>query len=607
MNENNTNEVFEIKKAVLDIPSEPNVSSNEPPNTYKKSFGKKTVGIIAGILALAAVSLAAYMYMAVYSPKTVFKGVDFSGTSLGGMSLESAENAVKNTLEGLNIKDEIELEIGLGTFTVPTGIDKEKLDYKAIAKAAYEYGRQGSVFQRYNDIKRAKSIGFSIPLDIEVKRELIEPKVAAALEETERNSGEKLYELRGTNLVVNLAYGLIFDKDEIVQEVEKRAKALDFSVLKFQGGNTKRIDADTIISKVQKPSRDPSLDMNDKTGMSIIKGEKGIKIDKAQAEKAMEMAKNNLAVIPIEIIEPKYTDAQFKSMLFRDVLSSQSTSFNPNLTSRTKNISIAAKDSQTVVMPGEEFSYTKQVGRITRDKGYEDALVFNAGAVENGLGGGVCQVSSTIYMAAMYADMKIDTRRNHSFVVSYTPVGQDATFVYGGQDFKFKNNTEFPVKVVTSVGKSSLIVKIIGTKQAPTREIKVVTEVLSKNPFEVKTVYDPTLKPGERKVKNEGYTGYKANTYRVTYEDGKEISRVLEATSTYKRLDKVILVGTDPNAPVVKPEVPTEKPTEKPAETTASPTGATEKPAETTASPTGATEKPTETTANTTGTTAKPQ
>ena len=186
-------------------------------------------------------------------------------------------------------------------------------------------------------------------------------------------------------------------------------------------------------------------------------------------------------------------------------------------------------------------------------------------------------MSSTIYMAAMYADMEIGIRRNHSFVVSYTPVGQDATFVYGGQDFTFKNNTAFPVRIDTVVGKNSLTVKIIGTQTTPGKEIKVVTEILSKDPYEVKEVYDPSLQPGERKVKNEGYTGYKANTYRVTYINGKEVSRVFEASSSYKRLDKVILVGTDPNAPVVNPEPPTEVPTENPStsESTSAPTEST--------------------------------
>ncbi|MBR4878614.1 MAG: VanW family protein, partial [Clostridia bacterium] len=292
-------------------------------------------------------------------------------------------------------------------------------------------------------------------------------------------------------------------------------------------------------------------------------------------------ADSDTVSIPVTITKPTYTDEQYKSMIFRDVLSSQSTSFNGNQVSRTSNIRIAAKDCETVIMPGEEFSYTEQVGKITREKGYQDALVFSQGEVVDGLGGGVCQVSSTIYMAAMYADMEITVRRNHSFVVSYTPVGQDATFVYGGQDFKFRNNTNFPIKVETAVGKSTITVKIIGTQETPGKSVKVITEILSTNPYEEQHVYDPTLAPNEVKVKNVGYTGYKANTYRIIYIDGVEVSKTHEATSTYKRLDKVTLYGTDPNAPVVETptEAPTEAPTVAPVETpTEAP--ATEAPAE---------------------------
>ena len=338
-----------------------------------------------------------------------------------------------------------------------------------------------------------------------------------------------------------------------------------------------KIDVSAIKQAVDREMKEPTVDVNDRTGKTVIGGQVGIEVDEQAIKDAIKNSAEDVVEIPVTVTEPTYTDEEYKSMLFRDVLSSQTTTFNGNLTGRTGNIKIAAEDCERVLMPGETFSYTEQVGRITRDKGYKDALVFSQGEVVDGLGGGVCQVSSTIYMAAMYADMEIGIRRNHSFVVSYTPVGQDATFVYGGQDFTFKNNTAFPVRIDTVVGKNSLTVKIIGTQTTPGKEIKVVTEILSKDPYEVKEVYDPSLQPGERKVKNEGYTGYKANTYRVTYINGKEVSRVFEASSSYKRLDKVILVGTDPNAPVVNPEPPTEVPTENPStsESTSAPTEST--------------------------------
>ncbi|MBQ6837100.1 MAG: VanW family protein [Clostridia bacterium] len=536
----------------------PRSSSSRKGKRVKARRRQALLGISA--LALIAVLCAVYVFTTVIMPKGIFKGVTFMDKDLAMMSQTQAEETIRQAVNSLGISENIELNLGNDKFDISTTLNAANIDAKALAEDAYNYGREGSFSERMKAIKAAKKDGYKLACDIAPDREALLSQIDEAIKAASANSGNALYELKGEEIIVNLDHGMSFDREKIADLLVEKITALDFAPVSYEPDEGE-ISVATLKSMVDVEMAEPTIDVNDPTCQTIIPGVVGYTLDAKQAEYLIENAESDTVAIPVTVTKPTYTDEQYKSMIFRDVLSSQSTSFNGNQIQRTANIRIAASDCETVIMPGEEFSYTEQVGRITREKGYQDALVFSQGEVVDGLGGGVCQVSSTIYMAAMYADMEITVRRNHSFVVSYTPVGQDATFVYGGQDFKFRNNTNFPIKIDCSVGKNSITVKIIGTQETPGKSVKVITEILSTNPFEEQHVYDPTLAPDEVKVKNVGYTGYKANTYRIIYIDGKEVSRNFEASSTYKRLDKVTLYGTDPNAPVVEPVVP---PTEAP-------------------------------------------
>ena len=554
-------------------------SSGKRGKRVKAQRRQALLGISA--LALIAVLCAVYIFTTVFMPKGIYEGVTFMDKDLKGLSQSEAEQAMRDSVNSLGIAESIEMTLGFDKFDVATTLNAANIDVKALAEDAFTYGREGSFLERWKAIKAAKKDGYALTCDIAPDREAILSQIDEAILTAGANSGSELFEIKGEEVIVNLAHGMSYDREKIADALIEKITALDFAPVTFEADNEDGINAMTLKGMIDCEMAEPTVDVNDPSCNTIIPGVVGYTLDAAQAEKIIANADSDTVTIPVTVTKPTYTDEQYKSMIFRDVLSSQSTSFNGNQVSRTANIRIAAKDCETVIMPGEEFSYTEQVGRITREKGYQDALVFSQGEVVDGLGGGVCQVSSTIYMAAMYADMEITVRRNHSFVVSYTPVGQDATFVYGGQDFKFRNNTNFPIKVETAVGKSTITVKIIGTQETAGKSVKVVTEILSTNPYEEQHVYDPTLAPNEVKVKNVGYTGYKANTYRIIYINGTEVSRTFEASSTYKRLDKVTLYGTDPNAPVVETptEAPTEAPTVAPVETpTEAP--ATEAPAE---------------------------
>ena len=164
-----------------------------------------------------------------------------------------------------------------------------------------------------------------------------------------------------------------------------------------------------------------------------------------------------------------YTDAEvtikdFGREAFPDLLASFSTKYVNNA-DRTTNLKLAAsKINGTVVLPGEIFSYNKVVGKRTIAAGYKNAAIYQDGTVTDGLGGGICQISTTLYNAAIEAGMLIEERRNHMFVPSYADAGKDATVVWGSTDFKFENRRSYPIKIEATVSGGIATIKIYGLK-----------------------------------------------------------------------------------------------------------------------------------------------
>ena len=180
---------------------------------------------------------------------------------------------------------------------------------------------------------------------------------------------------------------------------------------------------------------------------------------------------------------------------------------------------------------GDVFSYNDVVGQRTAARGYQAAPAYVQGETVDEIGGGICQTSSTLYLACLRSNLEITERYAHRYVPAYITAGMDATVSWGGPDYKFTNNSLYPIKIVTIYENNYLTVRILGTNVDGT-SVKMTNEHLSTTPYE--TVYedDPTLAPGTEKVKTTPYTGYKYRTYRNVYDaNGKLISSTYEAVS----------------------------------------------------------------------------
>ena len=262
-------------------------------------------------------------------------------------------------------------------------------------------------------------------------------------------------------------------------------------------------------------------------------------------------------LIPAQIEQPRVTADELKGVLFRDVLGQCRTHVSGS-SARISNVKLSAAACNGVVLnTGDVFSYNNTTGQRTTAKGYQAAPAYVGGETVDEVGGGVCQTSSTLYYACLRANLEITERYAHRYVPAYIDWGMDATVSWGGPDYKFTNNTDYPIKIVTSYSGGYLTVKILGTNVDGTY-VKMTNEVLSKTNWE--TVYkdDPSLPAGTEKVTTTPYTGYKVKSYRNVYSaSGKLISSTYEATSDYKVRNKVITRGpalpAQPETPVTGP------------------------------------------------------
>ncbi|MGE5380396.1 MAG: VanW family protein [Methylocystaceae bacterium] len=231
-------------------------------------------------------------------------------------------------------------------------------------------------------------------------------------------------------------------------------------------------------------------------------------------------------------------------------LASASTDFNAGNVNRTINLNKAAAAlNGTVVTPDGVFSFNDTVGPRDLANGYLEAMVIIKNEFTPGVGGGICQVSSTLYNAVLLAGFPVVERRNHSVAVSYTPVGLDATVAYPYQDFKFRNNADSAVYINAYTRGSRLHVKLFGRRNNPI-SVKIERFVDETTPFTTVQKVDPALAPGAEKVDHQGVDGYKVRTYRVIYDaQGQVRERKLLATDKYTPLNKLVLVSASAPAP----------------------------------------------------------
>lgn len=297
----------------------------------------------------------------------------------------------------------------------------------------------------------------------------------------------------------------------------------------------------------------------------------GVSLDTTLAANLYDSAKNGAVItIPLTFTQPEVTTEVLEATLFHDLMG-EAVSTVSGSSNRAANVKLALSlATDLILMPGDEFSYWDKISPCSRSQGFLPAPSYVDGQTVDSVGGGVCQVSSSIYYAALLSNLEIVERRHHSYAVGYLPDGVDATVFSGNPDFRFKNNTSSPIKLVGILEGRKLTVQIWGTKTDDTY-VKVETRRLSTTNYE--TIYKPdaSVPVGTTKESVTPYTGRKVEAYRCIYAaDGTLLSRTLESVNNYKKRDRVILYNPedaylyDPNAAAPSPS-PAPEPTPVPS------------------------------------------
>lgn len=280
--------------------------------------------------------------------------------------------------------------------------------------------------------------------------------------------------------------------------------------------------------------------------MAIQQDSVGIKIDEklAIADVTRAICQGRL-MAPLPVIADNPDVAASDVSGITTMLARFTTRFNPGKRERTSNLRLAAKSIDgAIIKPGAEFSYNDAVGPRVIERGFKEAIVFVKGKLEPGVGGGICQVSSTLYNAVLLSGLQVVERHTHSRTVPYVVAGRDATVAYGQRDFRFKNPYQTSIGILTHFGKSSLTVDIYGA-QTDKKDVVIFTgPVKYTRNTKTMTVFDPTLRAGARKVVDKGSSGARVTVYKKT--KAADGTWVTEKVSTDHYSTQPIVIGVGP-------------------------------------------------------------
>lgn len=515
------------KKKAAAKPAETDAQAAKPPRPRKPKKSHKgliiTLVVVSVLLAAIAVGLILWAD-SVTASDTNLPGVYVGSTNVGGLT----EKETLELLKGQQWDKSVS-----GTMTVQLPAEQSfRIDYirsgavltaESAAAAAYCYGHGSN---KFDNLKTYIS-SLMTPVDItegdkSLNRDYIMTLVTRALERFDKHIGDGSYtvdEAASEMVYIKGAGQIKLDAEDVYAKAVEGLKALESSVsYALPAQDVTAPDFNALHTELM---REPHDAYYDKETGEIVPDVKGFAFDVSEAESLWNAAGLLEEVrIPVKIDMPEMTAEQLVASLFRDKLGSQTTLYTYSSDARINNIKLcAAKLNGLVLNPGEEFSFNGTIGQRTTEAGFKAAAAYNDGQVVQEVGGGICQVSSTIYCAAMLAQMTTVERTCHMFVVTYLPYGLDATVSWPGPDYKFRNDRDYPVKIVAYCNDAdkSITIEIWGTDVDGS-----YVELTSGYGYRYDSTYPDVV------------IGYSAVSYRNIYDkDGNLIDRVFEASSSY--------------------------------------------------------------------------
>lgn len=502
--------------------------------------------LAAGILV--AVLVAGYLGLCTWvgASGTTLPGTTAGGVELGGLTRDQVERRLDEELKQSYTGKEITLQVDGTSQSYTVSGSVLDVDTSAVTDAACGLS-QGNFFSRGWRLIQSLLGGNDIEVPLSYTQEG-EAQVDALLTQIESELGggvqETTWEVQGDQLVFHMgtpgrAFDLSNTKADILQAFAGESQ--EPLVLSTVTTDPADVDVEAVHDQVYAEVQNAALD---KETFEITPSVTGLDFQVADAQAALKDADWGSDVsVALTVTEPTVSTESLKELLFRDVLGEASSSVSGS-SNRKSNVKLSASVCDGIILlPGEVFSYNNTTGSRTADKGYLPAPSYVGGKSTDEVGGGICQTSSTIYYAALNSNLKIVERHNHMFAVGYVPDGMDATVWYGASDFRFENDTDYPIKIVTEYKNSRLTVQIYGTK-TDDLYVKMTNKELSSTAWSTEYKVDPSLPAGTTKTEQTPYRGRVVEAYRNVYDgNGNLVSSTLESKSTYKMRNQIILVS----------------------------------------------------------------
>lgn len=347
--------------------------------------------------------------------------------------------------------------------------------------------------------------------------------------------------------------GMGIDFDTLIAVIEERIRSGDYSPITAQVKTltAPEVDIDSIYASVKCDPANAFATEDSAGGVTFTEEVVGKDFDLEAARQIVSKDADSWK-IKLSLTQPEIDLTEVRAPYCLDKLSSCTTGYAGSSKARANNVEKAADNINTygdftdgyILQPGEEFSFNQAVGQRTEANGFMKAPVYVSSGSQDDYGGGICQVSTTLYCAALYANLEITERHNHLYVIHYWPTeGADATVDWGRLDLKIKNNKEYPIKIkCTYTKKRRLTVSITGTEDGITAKLE--SKVIDTTAYD--TVYKkPTSDNPEGKVSG-GDNGHTIRVWRLVYKDGKFVSKKVESYNLYQPLNKVIYTKNPP-------------------------------------------------------------
>ncbi len=543
----------------------------EIPKKNIKQKNKLLIGLLL-VACLLFASLSVYAISVLAYAKS-YSGITLNNKDVGKMTRNELYSLLKSSYSDkvnnnkiiLNYKN-AKKEIRFNEINVKYDLDK------AVSEIMDE-GRNGNIFSRLSEVNNIKKSGKSLELSYSYNNDKLKTIVDNFNNETIKYVKEADLLVGDSEVILYSGHtGERIDTEDIYKVIEESIKLCsdiehDVPIIKTPPSS---INVDDIYNKICTEPVNAKAELNG-NNISIIPHTNGRTIDKAKLVSIIneiEKTPDTQRVLPVKFVEPKITTSIYQANLFKDTLSTSSTKFSvagTNNANRGVNIRLASsKINGKILLPGEVFSFNDVVGPRTAEKGYKVAHAYQNGKIIDDIGGGICQVSTTLYNSTLKADLETVTRRNHMFTVGYVPFGQDAAVSYGSTDFEFKNNTSMPIKVLVNVTSDNRIVfSILGTNENPSKTIIIRNVQISSTPAPVKYINDPSMDEGKTVVIEKGMTGYVIDTYKIIEVNGEVVSNTKIHRSTYRTLTRQIKRGTKkvvqptaaPSATTIEPQI----------------------------------------------------